>query len=295
LALAIAGNADGVVHDSAIGHAVSQGLQSVGVNESIANGVGTLVPMLMGGLNPFRGCFAAGTKIWSPEGYRRIEDFKVGDLVYARNEFDPNGPIEAKPIEELFRNVAEVFHLHVEDQVIRTTEDHPFFARDKGWVGPRDLEIGDEILADENRWLTVSDLLATGEYESVYNFRVADHHTYFVGDESWGWRVWSHNDCHHIVSVYSNLNRRFAKPWTVMSQGILNRAGIGLGSRVNKINLRIHKGPHPELYHQRVYERLAKAGRGLSGEKFQTAILGELDTIASELARYPSRLSGIGL
>jgi hypothetical protein len=54
IATGIAGYADGVVHDSAIGHAVSQDLQSVGVNETIAEGVGTLVPMLMGGLNPFR-------------------------------------------------------------------------------------------------------------------------------------------------------------------------------------------------------------------------------------------------
>jgi hypothetical protein len=94
------------------------------------------------GLNPFRGCFAAGTRIWSPEGYRQIEDFKVGDLVYARNEFDPSGPIEAKPIEELFRSVAPIVHLHVENQVIRTTGEHPFFVPGKGWIAAKDLEAG---------------------------------------------------------------------------------------------------------------------------------------------------------
>ena len=33
----------------------------------------------------------------------------------------------------------------------------------------------------------------TGELEAVYNLRVADHHTYFVGDEGWGWAAWAHN------------------------------------------------------------------------------------------------------
>jgi hypothetical protein len=29
--------------------------------------------------------------------------------------------------------------------------------------------------------------------EVVYNLRVADHHTYFVGDDDWGWAAWAHN------------------------------------------------------------------------------------------------------
>jgi hypothetical protein len=33
----------------------------------------------------------------------------------------------------------------------------------------------------------------TGQWEKVYNFRVADHHTYFVGTEDWGFSVWAHN------------------------------------------------------------------------------------------------------
>lgn len=33
----------------------------------------------------------------------------------------------------------------------------------------------------------------TGVLEVVYNLRVAGHHTYFVGDETWGWAAWAHN------------------------------------------------------------------------------------------------------
>ena len=41
----------------------------------------------------------------------------------------------------------------------------------------------------------VEDLLDTGEYETVYNLRVADHHTYFVGMREWGFSAWAHNVC----------------------------------------------------------------------------------------------------
>ncbi|MFQ3593259.1 MAG: hypothetical protein SNJ82_08745 [Gemmataceae bacterium] len=33
----------------------------------------------------------------------------------------------------------------------------------------------------------------TGEYETVYNCRVADYHTYFAGDETWTFSVWAHH------------------------------------------------------------------------------------------------------
>lgn len=33
----------------------------------------------------------------------------------------------------------------------------------------------------------------TGCWETVYNFRVADWHTYFVGCDEWGFSVWAHN------------------------------------------------------------------------------------------------------
>ena len=35
----------------------------------------------------------------------------------------------------------------------------------------------------------------TGREEVVYNGRVAEYHTYFVGDEGWGFSVWAHNSC----------------------------------------------------------------------------------------------------
>jgi hypothetical protein len=41
----------------------------------------------------------------------------------------------------------------------------------------------------------------TGEYETVYNVRVADYHAYFVGAEGWGFGVWAHNHYRLLADV----------------------------------------------------------------------------------------------
>jgi hypothetical protein len=57
------------------------------------------------------------------------------------------------------------------------------------------LKVGDWLLTQDGLCVRVEDLLDTGEYETLYNFRVADHHTYFVGCDEWGFSVWAHNWC----------------------------------------------------------------------------------------------------
>ena len=40
------------------------------------------------------------------------------------------------------------------------------------------LRVGDTLMGHDGEWLPVEDLLDTGEYETVYNLRVAEFHTY---------------------------------------------------------------------------------------------------------------------
>ena len=42
----------------------------------------------------------------------------------------------------------------------------------------------------------------TGTPAQVYNFRSADHHTYFVGDDDWGFSVWVHNAKYSLRDEY---------------------------------------------------------------------------------------------
>jgi hypothetical protein len=49
------------------------------------------------------------------------------------------------------------------------------------------------VSSHDGQWTSVEEVRDTGKYEKVYNLRVADFHTYFVGDTSWGFSVWAHN------------------------------------------------------------------------------------------------------
>lgn len=57
------------------------------------------------------------------------------------------------------------------------------------------------MIRTEDDWVPVKSVEETGRYETVYNLRVADYHTYFVGSEDWGFSVWVHNSdgCVHRV------------------------------------------------------------------------------------------------
>jgi hypothetical protein len=140
------------------------------------------------------GCFAAGTRLWTPEGYRAIEDIKAGERVYSRDQWDEGGEIVAKIVEEVFERYSVVWDIVADGRSIRTTSEHPFKVRGKGWTLAHELRIGDRLVcADSGETVTVESIRDTGERELVYNLRVADFHTYFVGDEDWGWAAWAHN------------------------------------------------------------------------------------------------------
>jgi hypothetical protein len=78
------------------------------------------------------------------------------------------------------------------ERVIRTTQEHPFYVQGKGWTPLAEIRPGDLIRTD-NGWVPVTKIEDTGRYETVYNLRVQDYHTYFVGAQDWGFGVWAHN------------------------------------------------------------------------------------------------------
>jgi len=86
-------------------------------------------------------------------------------------------------------------NLHVGGQVIQTTSEHPFFVKGQGWTKAGELEAGNLLSTSESGWIELSRVESTGEQQTVYNMRVADHHTYFVGSKEWGFAVWAHNRC----------------------------------------------------------------------------------------------------
>jgi hypothetical protein len=176
-------------------------------------------------------CFVAGTPLLTPQGARPVECFHTGDMILSRAQHDPDGPIEAKVVENVFVRVASIWVLQVREQVIRTTCEHPFYVRGQGWRCTQELKPADQLLSHDGQWVAVEAVAETGEVTTVYNLRVANHHTYFVGCEGWGFSVWAHNAEYTIVKV------RGARQLTIIdSQGEVigalasRREGIGFTS-----------------------------------------------------------------
>jgi intein/homing endonuclease len=83
-----------------------------------------------------------------------------------------------------------ILELNVAGNIIRTTAEHPFYVADKGWTPAGELAAGDKLATLDGQYVPVTSVRATEEFTQVYNFRIADHHTYFVGDETWAFAVW---------------------------------------------------------------------------------------------------------
>lgn len=140
-----------------------------------------------------RACFAAETHLLTPEGSKAIEAFKEGDFVVSRDENDPQGMLFAKRVEEVFVRTGRILEIRVRGRIISTTPEHPFFVANRGgWVDAGELVAGDVLLGADRELVVVEAVDDTGRYETVYNLRVADFHTYFIGDVAWGWSVWAH-------------------------------------------------------------------------------------------------------
>jgi filamentous hemagglutinin len=57
------------------------------------------------------------------------------------------------------------------------------------------LRVGEALRSPDGQWIAVEGVRDTGRAEVVYNCRVAEYHTYFVGVEGWSFSAWAHNSC----------------------------------------------------------------------------------------------------
>ena len=137
-------------------------------------------------------CFVAGTLIATEFGDEEIENIKPGDLVWAWDE--ETGEVALKEVVQTFENEAtELVHIGVDGEEIICTNEHPFYSPIKGWIAASKLRAGD-VLVTVNGEYVVVEWVQHEILESpikVYNFEVADFHTYYVSDIS----VLVHNKC----------------------------------------------------------------------------------------------------
>jgi hypothetical protein len=138
-------------------------------------------------------CFAAGTPILTDGGWKPIEDVRPGDRVLSAPEDDPDAPPVYRFVEETFQRYSPVMELRVGGRTILTTAEHPFWVDGKGWVDAQQLRAGDLLRTHDGRLLPIEEAGRPREAAPVYNMRVAEYHTYFIGCDEWGFGVWAHN------------------------------------------------------------------------------------------------------
>ncbi len=180
----------------AINHRISTGSWD-GAGEAALNGMadgalsGTITGAITGGINS-NVCFVAGTAVLSSAGFVAIETIRVGDKVWAENP--ETGQKELKEVVQTFVNETEhLVHVFVNDEEIITTPEHPFYSPVKGWTAACKLRAGDILVSVNGEYVIVEkiqhEILETPI--TVYNFEVADFHTYYVGKDS----ILVHNVC----------------------------------------------------------------------------------------------------
>jgi RHS repeat-associated protein len=149
-------------------------------------------------------CFAGGTPILTPDGDKSIEDFKPGDWLLSAPEHDPSAPPEPRQVEDVFQATAALLNLHVGGRVIRTSVLHPFYVLNQGWRCADELRPGDQLRSHDGNWTPAEAVTAAGEVTTVYNLRISEYHTYFVGRRDWAFSVWAHNACAGMGNIGSH-------------------------------------------------------------------------------------------
>ncbi|MCS4300150.1 MULTISPECIES: DUF637 domain-containing protein [Acinetobacter] len=138
-------------------------------------------------------CFVAGTLIETDQGLKPIDEFMGGELVWARSDNDFSygyKPVVATKV----TNNQPIYEVIIKNDLgqiekLLTTEEHPFWLKNKGWRKASILEAGDILFDRNNQDLVVISQSLLAQVDTVYNIQVDDFHTYHVGKLG----VWVHN------------------------------------------------------------------------------------------------------
>ncbi|MBE6630735.1 MAG: hypothetical protein E7624_07810 [Ruminococcaceae bacterium] len=174
-------------------------------------------------------CFVAGTPIQTDEGEKAIEHIQPGDMVWAMNE--QTGETKLKTVVRTFVNQAdELMYITVNGEEIVCTTEHPFYSPVKGWIAACRLRAGDILVLLNGEYVVVEQV----QHEileapiTVYNFEVADFHTYYVGKST----VLVHNTC----GGNSSSRGVGGKGWVGDKTWRENVSTVGKGGTITSLN-----------------------------------------------------------
>jgi hypothetical protein len=97
---------------------------------------------------------------------------------------------------------------------------------------------------------------------------------------------------HHIATIANKKSTLRGGPWTPLFEELFARAGMRLKDRQNIVPIQGHKGPHPQRYHQIVFERLQRAlGDCSSVAECRARLVPALDELAKRISTPRTELN----
>jgi hypothetical protein len=123
-------------------------------------------------------CFGAGTPVCTLAGSAAIETLRAGDLVLVQNP--TTGELKFQPILTVYHNPPNgTLRIELDKETIVATGIHRFWKAGQGWVMARDLKPGDPLRTLGG--LTTVMAVSSERVQPVYNLRVAEGESFFVG------------------------------------------------------------------------------------------------------------------
>ena len=216
---------------------------------NIFQGSVSALAVFTGGMTSTMSCFIAGTLITTKKGKIPIEDIKCNEWVLSSDTKTLKKSY--KKVENIFkREVDFLIHLYTSGERIVTSDNHPFYVIGKGFVAASLLCIGMQLI-DANGNIHIIDNIYREQCNSkvcVYNFTVADFHTYFIGRNT----ILVHNaECNVTFNKKSKYDKQ-------EYERQLNDQQKGL----NRLTLAQYKENR---------EKYIKNGRNPEGQKYQIA------------------------
>lgn len=211
-------------------------------------------------------CFPAGTLVATANGHKNIEDIMQGDTVWTYDEV--TGETSLQTVTNTLERTTDALVTISTDQVtIQVTPEHPFYAdgmwKEAGLLERGDtlqmkngkqalvtavayrysvVEAGDHLLLinEEHEITGINEPLAAENSVKVYNFEVAEGHTYFVGAQE----LLVHNVCIKRViketgEVVYDLALKMKDEWTAAQRAAAKKKAAAL----TKADTRVVKKP----------------------------------------------------
>jgi filamentous hemagglutinin len=98
---------------------------------------------------------------------------------------------------------------------------------------------------------------------------------------------------HHVCTNKCSVGTGGNPAWTPRFQKFFDDAGLNINGEINKIAVPGHRGPHPQAYHQYVFDQLNRGTRGLTANTpaYTNAVSNTLNRIKTEAVTPGSQVN----